>query len=347
VDLAEFDYPLPTELIAQSPGPRGHSRLLVLDRATDGMEHTVFSDLPRWLRPGDVLVVNNTRVIPARLLGRRVPSGGRVECLLLERLDEMRWDALVHPGQKLRPGSRVVFERDGLVLHGEILARRFYGRRAVRLWSESGLPVDEVIERIGHVPLPPYIKRPDRPEDAERYQTVYARVSGSVAAPTAGLHFTPDLLDELQRRGIERVEVTLHIGYGTFKPIRTASVEAHRVDAERYSISEDAAAALNAALAEGRRLVAVGTTTTRTLEAAVRAGGGRIEPGSGVTDLYIYPGFTFRAIGALITNFHLPRSSLLVLVAAFAGRDRVLRAYQEAIARAYRFYSYGDAMLIL
>jgi S-adenosylmethionine:tRNA ribosyltransferase-isomerase len=253
----------------------------------------------------------------------------------------------MHPGQKLRPGGRVVFPGGGRQLHGEVLERRFYGRRIIRLWTDDGSGVDEAIDEIGHMPLPPYIKRLDEPADRERYQTVFARVRGSVAAPTAGLHLTDALLHRLAEAGIERAEITLHVGYGTFKPVRSVTVEAHEVDAERFEISTDAAVAINRALAERRRIIAVGTTTTRALESAPTPGGGLVQAMSGWTDLFIYPGFTFRVISGLVTNFHLPRSSLLMLVSAFAGRARTLSAYREAVRLGYRFYSYGDAMLIL
>jgi len=308
--------------------------------------HAHVGHLARFLRAGDLLVVNDTRVFPARLTGRRDPSGGAVECLLLGRLDDDRWDALMHPGQKLRPGERVVFEGAGARLHAEVLERKYYGRRVIRLWAEAGADVDRAVDALGHVPLPPYIKRPDTPADRERYQTIFARARGSVAAPTAGLHFTADLVAALDAAGVERTSITLHVGYGTFKPVRVETVEAHQVDEERYEIAPAAAEAINRARAAGRRVVAVGTTTTRALETAARAGGD-VLPGPGVTGLFIYPGFEFRIVGALLTNFHLPRSSLLMLVAAFAGRERVLAAYEEAVARGYRFYSYGDAMLVL
>ena len=259
--VAEFDYHLPADLIAAEPAPRGASRLLVLDRAGGRREHRSIRDLPDILRPGDLLVVNDTRVFPARLLGRRVPSGGAVECLLLRRLDEARWEALVHPGQKLRPGARFAVGPPGRQLLGEILERHFHGRRTIRLEAEGG-EVEALIDELGHVPLPPYIRRPDTPEDRERYQTVYARVRGSVAAPTAGLHFDQALLEALEARGVERAAVTLHVGYGTFKPVRTEEVEAHVVDPEPYEIGEAAAEAIERARAEGRRIVAVGTTTT-------------------------------------------------------------------------------------
>ena len=347
MDISEFDYELPSEFIAQVPPPeRGSSRLLTLDRQSGRRDHATIDRLPDLLRPGDLMVVNDSKVFPARLLGERVPTGGVVECLLLRHADDDRWDALVHPGQKLRPGCRVVFRRAGRELHGEILERRYYGRRIVRLWTEDHSEVPAAIEAIGHVPLPPYIRRPDEPADRERYQTVYAREGGSVAAPTAGLHFTPESLDALQARGVERVAITLHVGYGTFKPVRVERVEDHTVDPETFTISEAAAAAISGAVAEGRRVVAVGTTTTRALESAARPGERRVAPTSGRTDLFIHPGFEFRVVGALLTNFHLPRSSLLMMVCAFAGRPAVLAAYREAVERGYRFYSYGDAMLI-
>jgi S-adenosylmethionine:tRNA ribosyltransferase-isomerase len=251
----------------------------------------------------------------------------------------------MHPGQKLREGSRVTFGTAPRQLHAEVLERRFHGRRTIRLWTDDGAAIDERVDELGHVPLPPYIKRPDRPADRERYQTVYARARGSVAAPTAGLHLTDDLLESLTANGVERVAITLHVGYGTFKPVRTEDVEAHEVDPEAFEISAGAAAAVNLALDDGRRVVAVGTTTTRALEFA--ASSGRVEPGRGSATLFIRPGYTFRAVGALLTNFHLPRSSLLMLVSAFAGRELMLETYRDAIERRSRFYSYGDAMLIL
>ena len=250
----------------------------------------------------------------------------------------------MHPGQKLRPGAEVIFE--GVrALHGVVLERRFFGRRVIRLWTEGG-NVDEVVDVIGHVPLPPYIKREDRPEDRERYQTVFATARGSIAAPTAGLHFSSDLVAALERRGIERVEITLHVGYGTFQPVRVEHVEDHRLEPEAYEIDEAAAARINRAIDEHRRVIAVGTTTTRTLEAVAREHDGRMAAGGGTTDLFIFPGFQFRVVQGLLTNFHLPRSTLLMLVCAFGGYERVMAAYAAAIAERYRFYSYGDAMLI-
>jgi len=355
VDVREFDFDLPPELIAQEPAQqRGGARLLQLDRRTGGIIHGSINDLPLALREGDVVVVNNTRVFPARLLGRRVPSGGAVECLLIGREASgavasampgaQDWQALMHPGQKLRPGARVVFTGT-CTLHGEVLERRFYGRRVIRLSREDGGSVEDAIEAIGHMPLPPYIKRDDRPADRERYQTVFARERGSVAAPTAGLHFTPALNAALAGRGIDIVEITLHVGYGTFQPVRVDRVEDHRIEPEPFTISEPAALAINRAREDERRIIAVGTTTTRTLEAAAGRDG-RIVAGSGTTDLFIFPGFAFRVVQGLLTNFHLPHSSLLMLVSAFGGVAAVRAAYVSAIEHRYRFYSYGDAMLV-
>jgi S-adenosylmethionine:tRNA ribosyltransferase-isomerase len=372
MDVRDFDFDLPTELIAQEPAAvRGGARLLCLDRASGSLTHTLVSALPALLHPGDLVVVNDTRVFPARLLGRRDPSGGAVECLLVGRVASTSdraenivhgintlqntgsdvgltlgfWEALVHPGQKLKPGARVVFEGTHTI-YGEILERRHFGRRIVRLWTDDGSTLDEAIDAIGHMPLPPYIKRDDGPDDRDRYQTVFARARGSIAAPTAGLHFTDDLTAALGARGVDIARITLHVGYGTFQPIRVDRVEDHRLESERYEIGAPAADAINRARAEGRRVIAVGTTTTRTLEAVARAHGGRIVAGQGDTDLFLYPGAEFLIVGGLLTNFHLPQSSLLMLVAAFAGRDRVRSAYDAAVAARYRFYSYGDAMLI-
>jgi S-adenosylmethionine:tRNA ribosyltransferase-isomerase len=358
---SDFDFDLPDELIAQRPpADRGQSRLLVLPRRAGGIEHTSFALLGEHLRSGDLLVLNDTRVFPARLIGRRVPSGGAVECLLLRRHSSASppaaepeipnpelWDALVHPGQKLKPGARVLFEQGGLRLHGEVVARHFHGRRTIRLSTDTPAPVSSLVERIGHIPLPPYIARPDEASDRERYQTVYAREPGSVAAPTAGLHFTRDLLEDLNARGIDQASVTLHVGYGTFKPVRVENVDEHEVDPEVYTVSTSAADALTSALRDGRRIIAVGTTTTRALESLPIDPGGCVHPGDGTTALFIHPGHRFRIVQGLVTNFHLPKSSLLMLVAAFTGRERILEAYREAIEQGYRFYSYGDAMLIV
>lgn len=341
MDIRLFDYDLPPERIAQQPLPeRDASRLLVLDRRIGEIRHRVFRDLPDLLKAGDLLVTNRSRVFPARLLGRR-EGGGAAEILLVRALGNGRWDALVRPGRRLRPGSRVRVDEDLSVCVEEGMGPR----RRVRLETADG-DTRAAVERRGHVPLPPYIRRPDRPEDRERYQTVYARETGSVAAPTAGLHFTPALLERLAARAIARAELVLHVGPGTFRPVEVEQVEGHRVDAEAFEVPRETAEAVGAARAGGRRVVAVGTTTTRALESAAEPDGG-IRSGNGETDLVIVPGYRCRVVDALLTNFHLPRSSLLLLVCAFAGRERVLAAYAEAIREGYRFYSYGDAMLIL
>jgi len=353
--VREFDFDLPSELIAQEPAAeRTAARLLHLNRDTGSVTHTLVSALPDLLRAGDLVVVNNTKVFPARLLGHRVPSGGAVECLLVRRVagvsgtsdTSVAWEALMHPGQKLKPGARVVFDGSP-TLHGEVLERHFFGRRLIRLWTDDGTAVSQAIDAVGHVPLPPYIKRGDRAGDRDRYQTVFARERGSVAAPTAGLHFTPALVAALAARGVELAEITLHVGYGTFQPVRVDRVEDHRLEPEHYEIADRTAAIINRARDDGRRVIAVGTTTTRTLEAVGGATDGRIVAGAGSTDLFIYPGYRFRVVGGLLTNFHLPKSSLLMLVAAFAGREQVLYAYREAIAERDRFYSYGNAKFIL
>ena len=323
---------------------------MVVDRLSGAIAHRVFPDLPSLLRPGDVLVVNDTRVFPARLIGTRLPGGGAAECFLIRPAsDPDSWIALVHPGQRLREGSRLMFGAGeaGAALYAEIVGRHFHGRRTVRLWTEDGSPVRETIDAIGHVPLPPYIKRPDATSDRDRYQTVYARERGSIAAPTAGLHFTPGVLDALQAKGIERISITLHVGYGTFQPIRVDRVEEHEMESEHYQVSDAAAAAISTAMQERRRVIAVGTTTTRTLESLPVADDGSVSSGTGETALFITPGHDFQIVSGLITNFHLPQSSLLMLVSAFAGRDRLRTAYDAAVAARYRFYSYGDAMLIL
>lgn len=354
----EFDYTLPQELIAQEPvEPRDHARLLVVDRETGTLAHHHFYELPNLLRPGDVLVGNDTRVIPARLFARK-ETGGRVEILLLVRKDATTWEALVR-GHRIRPGTRLHLDRDPNIV-AEVLAVTPAGGRLLRF----NRPLNGVLAHIGHVPLPPYIHKPL--QDPERYQTVYAREEGSAAAPTAGLHFTPRLMQALRERGIEFRFVTLHVGLDTFRPITEDHVEEHRIHTEWAELDVDTAAALNRAKAEGRRIIAVGTTSVRVLETAThpehvhgedaRVGWpedlppdvprGPLVPFRGWTDLYIMPGFEFRAVDALITNFHLPRSTLLVLVAAFMGKDLMMRAYEEAIRRRYRFYSFGDAMLI-
>lgn len=355
--LADFNYELPDDRIAQTPRPRGTSRLLIVDRGAGSWREGTIVDLPQLLSRGDVVVANDTRVFPARLIGRRDPSGGAVECLLLERVSDDEWLALVHPGQKLKPGARMIFEdadrAPGVAIHAEVRDRMFFGRRRVALSvqtshasSTSPEAVDRAVDALGHVPLPPYIDRPDEPSDRERYQTVFANARGSIAAPTAGLHFDRALIDAVQAAGVLWTTLTLHVGYGTFKPVRTENVLNHRVDAERFDIPPATAAAVAAAHAAGRRVLAVGTTTTRALEtAAVEAGA--VSAGAGVSELFIHPGHEFRVVNALLTNFHLPRSSLFMLVCAFAGRDLMRAAYRDAIARGFFFYSYGDAMLIV
>ncbi|MFO7303646.1 MAG: tRNA preQ1(34) S-adenosylmethionine ribosyltransferase-isomerase QueA [Acidobacteriota bacterium] len=348
--VSDFDFELPERLIAQQPRPRGASRVLVVDRAAGAWREVTMADVPSLFRAGDLFVANDTRVFPARLIGRRDPSGGRAECLLLERIDDARWHALVHPGQKLRPGARLVFEdpvrAPGIRLRAMVHERLFFGRRVVSFEVEGAGSIDEAVDRLGHIPLPPYIHREDTELDRERYQTVFARVRGSIAAPTAGLHFTGDDIERLRQAGIGWTTVTHHVGYGTFKPVRVERVEEHEVDAETYEVPAQAAEAIAGVRRAGGRIVAVGTTTTRALESAA-ADDGPVAAGRATTRLFIHPGYRFRVVDALVTNFHLPRSSLLMLVAAFAGRDLILDAYRYAVAHDFRFYSYGDAMVIL
>lgn len=339
--LNEFDYELPERLIAQHPAARrDDSWLMVLDRASGSIQHSRFRDLPRFLSSKDLLVLNNTRVFPARLLGRKHPTGARVEFLLLRQIDNRIWEVLLKPTRRVRPGTRVVFEAGGLeaiVLRGEDPLKR-----RVRFAFEGSF--QEWLERLGQVPLPPYIRRPGGrplPEDRERYQTVYAEVTGSIAAPTAGLHFTPAML-----RRIPHAEITHHVGYGTFKPIQTEELEEHLMEPEYYEIGEAAASNIQAHLESGGRIIAVGTTTTRALE-SVFARHGAVVPERDWTNLYIHPGYRFGVVGGLITNLHLPRSTLLLLVSAFAGVELIRTAYEQAVRWRYRFYSYGDAMLVL
>lgn len=341
---SDYDFDLPESLIAQrAVEPRDASRLMVVHRDTGAIEHRHFRDLPGYTAPGDLLVVNATRVFRARLLGTR-PSGGRAEVMLLEPQGDHRWEAMVSPGAKLRPG-RHVHVADGFDV--EIESTTGAGTRIVRLVLSDAFRDDmDAIAQHGHVPLPPYIARADEPVDVERYQTVYAREEGSVAAPTAGLHFTPGLLDRLTTAGVQRAEVVLHVGAGTFKPVDVEDPAEHAMHEEWYSISPETATAITETRAHGGRVIAVGTTTVRTLEAAA-AESGVVAPGDARTRIFIRPPYRFRAIDRLVTNFHLPRSTLLMLVAAFAGYDLTMRAYREAVAEGYRFYSYGDAMLIL
>ena len=337
--LSEFDYELPSELIAQEPlAERDASRMLVVDRATQTWTDSSFKNFTEYLREDDVVVVNNSRVIPARLKGKREETGGQVEIFLVRELEEKVWEALVRPGGRLKKSSRVVFEN--AQLFAEITDDPGSELRRVRFHCERSF--DELLGEIGFTPLPPYIKRISK-EDEQRYQTVYAKHRGAIAAPTAGLHFTPTVLDEIRRRST-LVEITLHVGYGTFEPVRVDNVDQHSVSAERYEISEAAAQQINDARKRGRVIV-VGTTTMRALESS--AEDGDVRPGVGEARLTIKPGYKFRVADALLTNFHLPQSSLLILVSAFAGRDFILRAYHHAVEQRYRFYSYGDCMLIL
>lgn len=347
--VSDFDFHLPDDLIAQDPpAPRGASRLLALDRASGRVTHHQFAELPALLRPGDLLVVNDTRVFPARLIGRRLPGGGAAECFLVRPTGvDDEWLALVHPGQRLREGARMVFEGGAVRLNAEVKAIHFHGRRTVRLWTDDGSSVRDAIDAIGHMPLPPYIKRNDAPADRDRYQTVFARDRGSIAAPTAGLHFTPELLARLAERGVRRAAVTLHVGYGTFQPIRVDRVEDHQMEAEHYEVTPATAEALTAARREGRRIVTVGTTSTRTVESLTIDANGEVLAGRGETALFIHPGHRFQLVSGMVTNFHLPKSSLIMLVSALAGREQVLAAYETAVRERYRFYSYGDAMLVL
>jgi len=366
--VSEFDYELPEELIANQPlADRAAARMLHLHRSTGLLRDLTFRDFPELLRPDDLLVLNNTKVLPARLYGHRSGSRaqrislnnpaarqflrGQVEVLLSKQLssEPLEWEALVHPGRKLGVGERLYFggeaSGDSHELAAEIIARGSFGERTLRFDPVSDF--FGILQRIGHVPLPPYIDRPDTPTDREQYQTVYAKQPGSVAAPTAGLHFTPEILQRIQERGIESAEITLHVGLGTFQPVREEVVEHNRLHRERYEIASETAERIQRARAAGRRIVAVGTTTVRTLEFAARQNpSGRIEPQRGEADIFIYPGFAFQVTGALLTNFHLPLSTLLMLVAAFAGRETVLETYAHAVRERYRFYSYGDCMFV-
>jgi S-adenosylmethionine:tRNA ribosyltransferase-isomerase len=379
--VADYDFALPAELIAQQPpAERGQSRMLVMDRATGALRDSSFADLPSLLHPGDLLVLNDTRVIPARLFARRTlrrereKPTGQIEVMLTEPVasqtlgapsippssaewvgnheseqacGENLWRALVRPGRKVAIGEILVFPAPSgeIALEAEVIERGSFGERTLRF-----KPVDDffaVLDRIGHIPLPPYIRRDDAADDRERYQTVFSRERGSVAAPTAGLHFTPQILDALTARGVEIARITLHVGLGTFAPLRVERVDEVRLHRERYTLSAPTADAINRAVAEHRRIVAVGTTVVRTLEhCALQAAGRPLQPHSGETEIFISPGFQFRLVSALLTNFHLPQSSLLMLVSAFAGREPVLAAYRHAVQHKYRFFSYGDCMFL-
>jgi S-adenosylmethionine:tRNA ribosyltransferase-isomerase len=339
--ISEFDYKLPDELIAQEPlADRAGSRMLVIDRLTGRFSDHSFSDFSTFLRPGDLLVLNNTRLFPARLLGRS-ETGADVELFLVEEREPGVWETLARPARRLKPGKRVVFTPD---FSAEVLEKTDDGRVVVRFESQGDL--DAIIDRVGRTPLPPYIKRANEIDgDRQRYQTVYARERGAIAAPTAGLHFTPEILEAIKAAGVKIVEITLHVGYGTFEPVRVDDLSQHAVIAERYSIDEETASALNDAHARGRRIVAVGTTTTRALESNI-AEFDTFTAGRHSADLTITPGYKFRAIDALLTNFHLPKSSLLVLTSTFGGHELIMSGYRHAVAEKYRFYSYGDCMFI-
>lgn len=338
--VKDFDYYLPEELIAQDPlEKRSNSRLMCLDKNTGDVMHRHFYDIKDYLKKGDCLVINNTRVIPARLYGARVGSGGKVEILLLKRKSDNVWECLVKPGKKARPGMEISFG-DGLLI-GKIIDIVEEGNRLIE-FSYEGI-FEEILDKLGEMPLPPYITH--RLEDRDRYQTVYAKYDGSAAAPTAGLHFTPELLDELREMGVNVAEVTLHVGLGTFRPVKEEEVLAHHMHSEYYEITEEACNIINATKAAGGRVISVGTTSTRTLESAAEDDGS-LKPKSGWTEIFIYPGYKFKVIDGLITNFHLPQSTLIMLVSALAGREHVLNAYETAVQEKYRFFSFGDAMFI-
>jgi len=341
VNLCEFDYVLPEELIAQEPvSKRDASRLMVLHLNGAPLEHRRFTDLVDYLRPGDTLVINETKVIPARLFGIKDTTGAKVEVLILKQLDRNRWEALVRPGKRVTVGTKIKFG-NGL-LEALVLDNTVFGGRVLE-FSYNGI-FEEILDQVGVMPLPPYIKKPL--SDKHRYQTIYARQAGSAAAPTAGLHFSPELLEQILNMGVAVVPVLLHIGLGTFRPVQVNDIRDHHMHAEFYKISEEAAVIINETKLRKKRLIAVGTTTTRCLESAAREDG-KVCPGSGWTEIFIYPGYRFKLVEGLITNFHLPRSTLLMLVSALAGKDKIMAAYNEAVRLKYRFFSFGDAMLII
>lgn len=336
MNLRDFDYYLPEELIAQEPlKDRPMSRLLVLDREQDKLEHKLFKDVVQYLQPGDCLVLNDTRVIPARLIGEKEGTGGKIEFVLLKKANGDIWEVILKPGKKAKPGARFVFGNGEL--KAEVIEVIEDGNRLVR-FEYDGI-FEQILDRVGIIPLPPYITA--KLEDSERYQTVYARYRGSAAAPTAGLHFTGELLDEIKAMGVETAYVTLHVGLGTFRPVKVENILEHKMHSEFYSITEEACEKVNKA----KRVIAVGTTSCRVLETAGTEEG-KVLPGSGNTNIFIYPGYKFKIVDALITNFHLPESTLIMLVSALAGREKVLDAYDEAIKQRYRFFSFGDAMFI-
>ncbi|MBU1355658.1 MAG: tRNA preQ1(34) S-adenosylmethionine ribosyltransferase-isomerase QueA [Candidatus Edwardsbacteria bacterium] len=337
--LSEFDYKLPEELIAKNPTEkRDASRLMVLHRDDGRIEHRRFIDIVDYLDPSDILVVNNTKVIPARLIGHKKGTGGEVEILLLRQEAEDLWNCLVRPGRRLMPGAKVEFN-DGL-MEAEIMEYRPGGQRLVK-FSHQG-EFYQTLEKVGQVPLPPYIDRNPHEADRDRYQTIYAKESGAVAAPTAGLHFTPELMEKIRNKGVEVLEILLHVGWGTFKGVEAADIREHKMDAEFYNISQEVADKLKNGKTRNRRIIAVGTTTSRALESFGQSG-----KLSDWTEIFIYPPYEFKMVDALVTNFHLPKSTLIMLISALAGRENVMKAYQKAIKERYRFYSYGDAMMII
>ncbi len=338
--LSDYDYHLPEELIAQDPlSVRSESRLMVLDKNTGDIEHKHFYDIKDYLKPGDCLVLNNTRVIPARLIGEKEDTHGKVEVLLLKRKSDDTWETLVKPGKKARPGARISFGNGLLV--GEVMDIVEEGDRIIKFHYDGIF--EEILDQLGQMPLPPYITH--KLKDRNRYQTVYAKYDGSAAAPTAGLHFTKELLQEIRDMGVNIAEVTLHVGLGTFRPVKEDNILDHHMHSEYYQISKEAADLINETRANGGRIISVGTTSTRTLESAA-AEDGTLRECSGWTEIFIYPGYKFKAIDGLITNFHLPESTLIMLVSALAGREHVLHAYEEAVEARYRFFSFGDAMFI-
>lgn len=337
---SDFYYELPKELIAQDPlTDRDSSRLLVLDKKTGKTSHRHFTDIREYLKPGDCLVINDTKVIPARLIGSREGTGAKIELLLLERKENDVWETLVKPGRKAKPGTRISF--GGGLLTGEVLEVAEEGNRLVHFEYEGIF--EEILDQLGQMPLPPYITH--QLEDKDRYNTVYAVHEGSAAAPTAGLHFTPKLLEEIQKQGVDIAPITLHVGLGTFRPVKAEDVAEHHMHSEFYHIDEAAAEKINRAKENGKRIICVGTTSCRTIESAADPNG-RLKPASGWTDIFIYPGYSFKVLDCLITNFHLPESTLVMLVSALAGRENVLEAYEEAVRERYRFFSFGDAMFI-
>jgi S-adenosylmethionine:tRNA ribosyltransferase-isomerase len=336
----DFYYELPEELIAQHPlKNREESRLLILDRKTGEIEHRKFKDIVEYLNPRDCLVLNDTRVIPARLFGNRIGKEEKIEFLLLKNIEGNRWEVLVKPGKKVKPGVKIEFG-DGLLV-SEVISIEEGGTRIVE-FTYDGI-FEEILDRLGEMPLPPYIK--EKLEDKERYQTVYSKKKGSAAAPTAGLHFTKELLSDIEKKGVNLVFITLHVGLGTFRPVKVENIEEHNMHSEYYEVTEEAAKIINDTRKNGGRVIAVGTTSTRTLE-TIATEDGKVEAKKGWTDIFIYPGYKFKAIDGLITNFHLPESTLLMLVSAFAGREKILNAYRIAVEKRYRFFSFGDAMFI-